>query len=731
MLKNVQTKTGDTLPSACDDIRQRFALFMHMTKNGTCCKNLDPVMANECLKIFIRYSSGLDTKLFYDIIKNLLHNKYFNLFNDTLFLQISKNILDFSYNLLKQTDNLNQLNKNQIIELKSCIDLCEKLSPNLITIESVSYMIIVLCELIALNAQKNSTDTQLMLQIYEILSNLLSGSIGHASLFSFFTQIFPSHGKLQKFRQQQVNGALLHIRQLFDDFKQSKLKSTFLIKEIHLNCLVYLPIALKSCSNEPTQQQQQNLILFENILSLTLDLVQLATHRDLFMCLLTFNSRKFLIEIIEQISSQIAQTDNKKLIQPYAELLNLLDKKDVFNYKTSSSTGAVGGSGGNINSSNSISTSNVPTTSNATDDGNAVVLQKFKDNFHTLVYNFPHISYLNDSCINNCIDYYLGRKLLPTHGKNSIHGIKQLIERYFLIKQNKPIKLEIRKNILELACKKLFDYNRIEYKTFIDDVIQQAILPCIERSISEDNIYYHGFDNDPVNLVQMHSELVEIKSFVVNKLIELSSLCHYEENILKIVGIYQQIIHLEKTNSIDQLSIQNQAISTTNVANKSPANLTSIIVTPSINSQNYLNRIINALIDLFERHHFNSSHCMTRSCAKIYCILTSYLHTYYEAFCNKPSSLSTIAADTLTFQHQQQQQQQPQSQQGHQHRNSISLSMDHNLKYFNYYAQLRRDVFDFLFRIRSDFQNRVQLLNRNDRKKHSDSKYLILALKKK
>ncbi len=45
--------------------------------------------------------------------------------------------------------------------------------------------------------------------------------------------------------------------------------------------------------------------LFEHLLILTIDLVHLATHRDLFMCLLAFNSRKFLIEIIEQFSAQI------------------------------------------------------------------------------------------------------------------------------------------------------------------------------------------------------------------------------------------------------------------------------------------------------------------------------------------------------------------------------------------------------------------------------------------
>ena len=124
------------------------------------------------------------------------------------------------------------------------------------------------------------------------------------------------------------------IKQLFDNFRHTKLKNTFLVKELHLNCLIYLPSALNSCSND-TMRPSDQLIIFEHILILTIDLVHLATHRDLFMCLLTFNSRKFLIEIIEQFSVQIK--DNKQLIQKYAELLNLLDKKDVFNYKTGNS----------------------------------------------------------------------------------------------------------------------------------------------------------------------------------------------------------------------------------------------------------------------------------------------------------------------------------------------------------------------------------------------------------
>ena len=61
--------------------------------------------------------------------------------------------------------------------------------------------------------------------------------------------------------------------------------------------------ALKSCSAERVKSQQQ--VMFEHILNLTIDLVHLATHRDLFMCLTTYNSRKFLIEIVNQFPVQI------------------------------------------------------------------------------------------------------------------------------------------------------------------------------------------------------------------------------------------------------------------------------------------------------------------------------------------------------------------------------------------------------------------------------------------
>lgn len=64
-----------------------------------------------------------------------------------------------------------------------------------------------------------------------------------------------------------------------------------------------------------------------------------------------------------------------------------------------------------------------------------------------------------------------------------------------------------------------------------------------------------------------------------------------------------------------------------------------------------------------------------------------------------------------------------------QHQQSMFLyAQQAHSKFFNYYAQIRRDIFEFLLRIRSDKSNRMVLLTRSDRRKHFRSKYLILDL---
>ena len=56
------------------------------------------------------------------------------------------------------------------------------------------------------------------------------------------------------------------------------------------------------------------------------------------------------------------------------------------------------------------------------------------------------------------------------------------------------------------------------------------------------------------------------------------------------------------------------------------------------------------------------------------------------------------------------------------------FQIQNHSKYYNYYAQIRREIFEFLLRIRSDKNNRMLLLNRTDRRKHLVSKYLILNI---
>lgn len=188
------------------------------------------------------------------------------------------------------------------------------------------------------------------------------------------------------------------------------------------------------------------------------------------------------------------------MIRKYADLLNLLDTKEVFSYKTSSSQ-----SSSNTSSSGTLSTSSsatpLPTTpqqqqnqlvsASATSfahprtmsmtattatkfsigssgsnialsggsnlaggenlDDPTWIFYKFKSSFYELVYKFPHTAYLKvkliyqkhqqkrinmyfitqETCINNCIDFYLNLKLLPHYGNESIRKTKALLDKYF------------------------------------------------------------------------------------------------------------------------------------------------------------------------------------------------------------------------------------------------------------------------------------------------------------
>ena len=189
--------------------------------------------------------------------------------------------------------------------------------------------------------------------------------------------------------------------------------------------------------------------MFEHIISLTLELVTLAAHRDLFMCLLTLNSRKFLIEIVEQFAEQLP--DNEALIHKYAELLNLLDDKEVFAYKTPSSVSVsvTSPSASAVTSKEASALTASPSThsfphlaaaasslgrdvsnSNSGGDEASWLIQRYKEIFYDVVYRFPHDKYLKERCLNNCIDYHLQRKLVPSLGNEAIVNIERVLWKY-------------------------------------------------------------------------------------------------------------------------------------------------------------------------------------------------------------------------------------------------------------------------------------------------------------
>lgn len=163
---------------------------------------------------------------------------------------------------------------------------------------------------------------------------------------------------------------------------------------------------------------------------------------------------------------------------------------------------------------------------------------------------------------------------------------------------------------------------------------------------------------------QFHSDLLEIKHFMVSKLIELSQICADEQNILKIIDILEQILLAERTCGIETLNVPLVVLTpvstvsatglvktttssgTSATSTLSPPNASSttgVYIHPANLNQNfnYLNKIIQALIDLFEKHF--GSHCgvcLTRSCARIFTILTNYLENYYNPSVNGIFSIS-------------------------------------------------------------------------------------------
>ena len=139
---------------------------------------------------------------------------------------------------------------------------------------------------------------------------------------------------------------------------------------------------------------------------------------------------------------------------------------------------------------------------------------------------------------------------------------------------------------------------------------------------------------------------------------------------------------------------------------------TSILNTPSATAQSqpnqsttitYLSKAINGLIAIFESN-FTKQHQLqyinsTKCCIEIFNILVTYIDNYYI----NTSYLSPLSSSS-----------------------SLLLSQS---KYFNYYASIRKEIFEFLLRIRSDPHKKCLLVNRNNRRTSKQSQYLLLTLK--
>jgi ATP/maltotriose-dependent transcriptional regulator MalT len=136
----------------------------------------------------------------FHLFKNLISQKYFHYFEENLFTLLTKYILRFSFSIANSValhhthtstpaphavDNLiKPLTKQQQIEIKSCVELMDKLVEQLTTTVCINHVVLCLCELLDITYQNqlsrtdyaiNRTETQManvndsiIIQIYEV-----------------------------------------------------------------------------------------------------------------------------------------------------------------------------------------------------------------------------------------------------------------------------------------------------------------------------------------------------------------------------------------------------------------------------------------------------------------------------------------------------------------------------------------------------------------------------------
>lgn len=178
---------------------------------------------------------------------------------------------------------------------------------------------------------------------------------------------------------------------------------------------------------------------------------------------------------------------------------------------------------------------------------------------------------------------------------------------------------------------------------------------------------------------------------------------------------------MEKVSSVEML-VPHDLVSSPipNVSQSSISSQIFFISSLTENFLNYLSKIINhGLIEIFEKFFYKDNQKFSICSIEIFNILVKYIEYYYltqysfnssNLFAtNNPNSLSSIAADNLPIQNQSEAQSSP--------------------KFFNYYSQIRREIFDFLLRIRSDAEGRVLLIDKANRRKFIQSKFLMLNIR--
>ena len=80
---------------------------------------------------------------------------------------------------------------------------------------------------------------------------------------------------------------------------------------------------------------------------------------------------------------------------------------------------------------------------------------------------------------------------------------------------------------------------------FKEEVIKHNLLPIYEASLTEDDAHYKLIEKtDPILKGDwtVYIDLFEMKNFVVGKLIDLTQFCNHEENMMKIISLFEKVL---------------------------------------------------------------------------------------------------------------------------------------------------------------------------------------------